>query len=106
MQAHSYWEIWTPITVSCIELARQGACTVISVDYRLAPEHPYPAALEDAAAALAWAWTTAAELGLDRHRLALAGNSAGGALAAGLAQRSAAETVLLVSGAPLAPTGA
>jgi len=76
----------------CVELARQGACTVISMDYRLAPEHPYPAALEDASAALAWAWTAAEELGLDRDRLALAGNSAGGALAAGLAQRAAAET--------------
>jgi acetyl esterase/lipase len=47
---------------------------------------------------LAWAWTTAAELGLDRDRLALAGSSAGGALAAGLAQRSAAETAPPVSG--------
>ncbi|SBS75192.1 Alpha/beta hydrolase domain-containing protein [uncultured Mycobacterium sp.] len=75
----------------CIELARQGGCTVISVDYRLAPEHPYPAGLEDVAAVLAWAWTEAQELGLDRDRLALAGNSAGGALAAGLAQRAAAE---------------
>ncbi|NTY59994.1 alpha/beta hydrolase [Mycolicibacterium sphagni] len=82
----------------CVELARQGACTVISVDYRLAPEHPYPAALEDAAAVLAWAWTTAQELGLDRDRLALAGNSAGGALATGLAQQSAAETVPPVVG--------
>ncbi|BBY62548.1 alpha/beta hydrolase [Mycolicibacterium helvum] len=76
----------------CVELARQSACTVISVDYRLAPEHPYPAALEDTAAVLAWAWATAQELGLDRDRLALAGNSAGAALAAGLAQRATAET--------------
>jgi acetyl esterase/lipase len=82
----------------CVELARQGACTVISVDYRLAPEHPYPAALEDASAVLAWAWTAAAELGLDRHRLALAGNSAGAALATGLAQRVAGETVPPVVG--------
>jgi acetyl esterase/lipase len=72
-------------------LARQGACTVVSVDYRLAPEHPYPAALEDAAAVLQWSWTTADDLGLDRDRFTLAGNSAGGALAAGLAQRAAAQ---------------
>jgi acetyl esterase len=77
----------------CVELARQGACTVISVDYRLAPEHPYPAALEDASAVLAWAWTAAPKLGFDRDRLALAGNSAGAALAAGMAQRAVAETV-------------
>jgi len=82
----------------CVELARQGACTVISVDYRLAPEHPYPAGLEDAATVLAWAWTEAGELGIDRDRLALAGNSAGAALAAGLAQRAAAETAPPVVG--------
>ncbi|TDO09138.1 acetyl esterase/lipase [Mycobacterium sp. BK086] len=82
----------------CVELARQGACTVISVDYRLAPEHPYPAALDDAATVLAWAWDAADELALDRDRLALAGNSAGGALAAGLAQRAAAEMVPPVVG--------
>jgi acetyl esterase len=82
----------------CVELARQGACTVVSVDYRLAPEHPFPAGLEDAAAVLAWAWAAARELGLDRDRLALAGNSAGAALAAGLAQRAAAETVPPVVG--------
>jgi acetyl esterase/lipase len=82
----------------CVELARLGACTVISVDYRLAPEHPYPAALEDASAVLGWAWDVADELGLDRNRLALAGNSAGAALAAGLAQRSAAETLPPVVG--------
>ncbi|WP_179471546.1 alpha/beta hydrolase [Mycolicibacterium vinylchloridicum] len=82
----------------CVELARQGACTVISVDYRLAPEHPYPAALEDASAVLRWAWGAADELGVDRNRLALAGNSAGAALAAGLAQQSAAETLPPVVG--------
>ncbi|EHB49880.1 alpha/beta hydrolase domain-containing protein [Mycolicibacterium rhodesiae JS60] len=82
----------------CVELARQGACTVISVDYRLAPEHPYPTALEDAGSVLRWAWGAADELGVDRNRLALAGNSAGAALAAGLAQRSAAETLPPVVG--------
>lgn len=82
----------------CVELARQSACTVISVDYRLAPEHPYPAALEDAGSVLRWAWGAADELGVDRNRLALAGNSAGAALAAGLAQRSAAETLPPVVG--------
>jgi acetyl esterase/lipase len=73
----------------CVEFARRARCTVISVDYRLAPEHPYPAALEDAAAALAWAAATAADLGIDTNRLAVAGSSAGAGLAAGLAQRAA-----------------
>ena len=74
----------------CVELARRASCTVISVDYRLAPEHPFPAALDDVAAVLQWAYADA-DLGIDRDRLVLAGNSAGGALAAGLAQRAAAE---------------
>lgn len=77
----------------CVELARRGGCTVVSVDYRLAPEHRYPAALDDVTAALGWVWNTAAELGLDRDRLAVAGSSAGGALAACLAQRSAARAL-------------
>jgi acetyl esterase len=74
----------------CVELARRGGCTVVSVDYRLAPEHPFPAALDDAMTVLQWTWTTGPDLGLDRDRLVLAGNSAGAALAAGLAQRAAA----------------
>ncbi|GAY16123.1 alpha/beta hydrolase [Mycobacterium sp. shizuoka-1] len=82
----------------CVELARHGACTVLSVDYRLAPEHPYPAALDDAAAVLTWAAASAEELGLDRALLVLAGNSAGGALAAGLVQRAAAGTAPPVVG--------
>ncbi|WP_243841510.1 alpha/beta hydrolase [Mycobacterium sp. DL592] len=84
----------------CVELARRSGCTVLSVDYRLAPEHPFPAALDDAMAVLHWAWTQAAGLGLDRDRLAVAGSSAGGALAAGLAQR-AAEHVVPIVGAVL-----
>lgn len=75
--------------LQCVELARRAGCTVISVDYRLAPEHPYPAAVEDAITVLTWSVECAAELGVDAARLALAGSSAGAALAAGLAQRAA-----------------
>lgn len=71
----------------CVELARRGECTVVSVDYRLAPEHPFPAALDDATTVLAWASAEADRLHIDTDRFAVAGSSAGGALAAGLAQR-------------------
>ncbi|AKK29047.1 alpha/beta hydrolase [Mycobacterium sp. EPa45] len=77
----------------CVELARRARCILVSVDYRLAPENPYPAGFDDVATVLQWAWTAADDLGIDRGRLALAGNSGGAALAAGLAQRSAAEEV-------------
>jgi acetyl esterase len=73
----------------CVELARRGGCTVISVDYRLAPEDPYPAGLDDAAAVLAWVADNGTNLGVDTSRLAVAGSSAGAALAALLAQRAA-----------------
>jgi acetyl esterase len=75
--------------VQCVELARRARCTVVSVDYRLAPEHPCPAAVDDVTAVLDWVVAGAAELAIDTTRVAVAGNSAGGALAAGLAQRSA-----------------
>ncbi|MFZ0831976.1 MAG: alpha/beta hydrolase [Mycobacterium sp.] len=74
----------------CVELARRGGCTVISADYRLAPENPYPAAVLDATAVLVWVAENARELDVDANRLAVAGSSAGAALAAGLAQRAAA----------------
>jgi acetyl esterase len=76
----------------CVEFARRGRCTVISVDYRLAPEHPFPAALDDAMTVLEWAVDNHVELGIDPARLAVAGSSAGGALAALLAQRAAQGT--------------
>jgi len=73
----------------CVELARRGGCTVVSVDYRLSPEHPYPAPLDDAVTALRWVVANATELGVDASRIAVAGSSAGATLAAGLAHGAA-----------------
>ncbi len=66
-------------------LAARGRCVLLFVDYRLAPEHPFPAALDDAWAAIVWAAANAGALGADPGRLAVAGDSAGGNLAANLA---------------------
>ena len=69
----------------CRDLAALSGHAVISVDYRLAPEHPYPHGLGDTVAALRWVHANAAELDVDPTRLAVAGDSAGGNLAATVA---------------------
>ncbi|MEN0066758.1 MAG: alpha/beta hydrolase fold domain-containing protein [Myxococcota bacterium] len=65
----------------CVMLARDVGCVVISVDYRLAPEHPFPAAPDDGYAALLWAQRHAKDLGIDPERLAVGGTSAGATIA-------------------------
>lgn len=65
----------------CRVLARDGGCAVLSVGYRLAPEHRFPTAVEDAWAATLWLAREGGALGLDSTRLALGGDSAGGTLA-------------------------
>jgi acetyl esterase len=70
----------------CRMLASEGNLRVIAVDYRLAPEHPYPAAVDDAIAATHWICDNAAELGIDAGRIAVGGDSAGGLLAAVVTQ--------------------
>lgn len=71
----------------CIRYARQLGLLVVSVEYRLAPRHPFPAAIDDCFAAWKWSLQQASSLGVDPQRIAIGGQSAGGGLAASLAQR-------------------
>ena len=68
--------------VVCRKLALEGELIVISIDYRLAPEHKFPAAVDDATTALKWVAANARHLGIDAGRLMVGGDSAGGNLAA------------------------
>jgi acetyl esterase len=68
--------------VACRKLADEGELIVISVDYRLAPEHKFPAAVDDAIAATKWVAANAGQFGIDARRLCVGGDSAGGNLAA------------------------
>lgn len=68
-----------------MEIAMQCDCTVFSVDYRMAPEHPFPAGPEDGYAVLSWLMSGKATCGIDLNRVAIGGASAGGGMTAGLA---------------------
>tara|TARA_Y100000768_G_scaffold315867_1_gene250856 strand:- start:4277 stop:5335 length:1059 start_codon:yes stop_codon:yes gene_type:complete len=68
---------------TCASIAMNHNCVVVSVEYRLAPEHPYPAQIHDCYSALCWMHDNADELGISKDRIAIGGASAGGGLAAG-----------------------
>jgi acetyl esterase len=78
-------EVYDPLTRA---FAKRAGCVVVSVDYRLAPEHRYPAALDDAWTATRWVASNAEELGLDELKIGLGGDSAGGLLAAVCSRRA------------------
>jgi acetyl esterase len=85
---------------SCRLLAATSGCVVVSVDYRLAPEHPFPAAMDDAMAAYAWVHRHAAELGIAEGRVGVMGDSAGGNLAAVVSLRTREGEPTAVPGLP------
>ncbi len=89
------WVIGNPDTHDevCRALAETAECVVVSVDYRLAPEHRFPAAVDDALAAFRWVRDHADELGIDARRIALGGDSAGGNLSAVVAQLTKGDAI-------------
>ncbi len=83
---------------NAIRYAQEATCCVLFVDYRLAPTHAFPIPLNDCYAALMWARQNAVKLGIDDQRIAVGGDSAGGAIAASVAQKAAHEDGITLSG--------
>jgi acetyl esterase len=83
---------------NAVRYAAEAACTVVYVEYRLAPQHVFPAGFNDCYAALEWTVANAVSLGIDATRIVVGGDSAGGCLAAGVAQRALQEQQIDVKG--------